>query len=241
MNRQAGQSMTEFAVGMAAMALMLLGSVTIAAYQETQRRAAIAARQASFEGAWLGRRHDSAAVARRAAELHLQDASLVDAFGERYIDPADISAVASTGPAPGRAQTAARAMVEPLRVAGGFLGRDFDLRTDGLLTGTIDVAIQPNPALPQPFSGMSVELQQPFALMTDAWNASAASHVRSRTAGLVPTSTLSGLQALWRPLLAPLSLVEPSLSRLCLGIIEPDRVPEDRLGAGRSALPGRCP
>jgi hypothetical protein len=46
---------------------------------------------------------------------------------------------------------------------------------------------------------------------------------------------------MWRPLLAPLALLEPSLGDLCFGLIEPDRIPEDRLGAGRTALPRGCP
>jgi hypothetical protein len=128
-----------------------------------------------------------------------------------------------------------------LRVAGGFLGGNFDLSADGLLDGSISVDIAPDPYLPAPFDGMEVQLRQPFALLTDAWNASGASHVRSRTAGLVPTTTLSGLQTLWRPLLAPLALIEPSLAQLCLGMVEADRVPNDRLSAGRTPLPGRCP
>jgi hypothetical protein len=238
---QKGQSMTEFAVGMAVMALMLLGSITIAGYQEMQRRVAIAARQATFEGAWAGSRADRSAVLRRAVEHHLDDPAVVDAAGYRYLGTSDISVAGSIQAAPGRAQAAARALVEPLRVIGGFLGGEFDLSPDGLLAGDIELKIPPNPRLPEPFARMDLEMRQPFAVMTDAWNASGPRQVRNRTAGLVPTSALSGLQTLWSPLLAPLSLIEPSLSRLCLGIIEADRVPQDRLGSGRTPLPGRCP
>jgi hypothetical protein len=241
MNKCSGQSMVEFAVGVSVMALMLLGSITIAGYQEVQRRTAIAARQAAFEVSWNASRSEPTAILRRAAEYGLDDAAVVDAFGYRHAGASDVSYAASIQSAPGRARTAAQALVEPLRVVGGFLGGNFDLSAQGYLTGTTTVRIPANPRLPEPFSGLSLELQQPVALMTDAWNASGASHVRGRTAGLVPTSTLSGLQTIWRPLLAPLTLIEPSLSRLCLGIIEADRVPEDRLGPGRTPLPGRCP
>lgn len=233
--------MIEFAVGVTVMALMLLGSITIAGYQEVQRRIAIAARQASFQAAWAGVRDDRLAVLRHAVDSQLDDPALVDAFGHRYVSAADATVAGSLQPAPGRAHVASRALVEPLRVIGGFLGGDFDLAADGLLAGNIALNLASNPRLPEPFSGMSVELQQPLALMTDAWNASGTSQVRSRTSGLVPTSALSGLQNLWRPLLAPLALIEPSLARLCLGIIEPDRIPEDRLASGRTPLPGRCP
>jgi hypothetical protein len=241
MNGQEGQSMTEFAAGLAAMTLMLLGSITIAGYQEVQRRMTIAARQATFQGAWTRARDDRSTVVRRAAEFQQEDPAVVDAFGHAYVSASDLAAAASLQPAPARARAAARAMLQPLRVAGGFLGGDFDLSADGLMAGDIAIDIRSNPRLPKPFAAMSVELRQPFALMTDAWNAAGTNQVRTRTSGLVPTTALSDLQALWRPLLAPLALIEPSLSQLCLGIIEPDRVPEDRLGSGRTSLPGRCP
>jgi hypothetical protein len=180
-------------------------------------------------------------VAARAAQVSLAGPELINAVGQAYLGPADIHSRATLGAAPARAAAAAHAMVIPLRVAGGFLGRGFDLSADGMLTGSIDVNIPADPNLPQPFSAMPLQLRQPFALLGDAWNAAGTQQVRDRTAGLVPTSMLTGLNSLWQPLLAPLSLLEPSLSRLCLGIIEPDRLPEDRLGAGRTPLPGRCP
>jgi hypothetical protein len=233
--------MTEFAIGLSVMALMLLGSITIAGFQEVQRRTAVATRQAAFEAAWNGSRVNRPDVLRRASIHQLEDAAVVDASGYRYLGASAVSSGASLQAAPGRADTAARAMMEPLQVVGGFLGGNFDLSAGGLLVGTTTVRIPASQRLPEPFSSMELELRQPVALMTDAWNASGVQHVRARTEGLVPTSALSGLQSLWSALSAPLTLIEPSLSRLCLGLIEADRVPEDRLGSGRTPLPGRCP
>ncbi len=242
MTKQHGQSMTEFAVGAAALTLLLLGSITIAGYQEVQRRTVIAARQAAFEVAWRGARTDRAILVRDVVARSLDDAALTDAVGHgRYVLRSGITATATDLQPTGLAQNAGSAMVAPLRVAGGFLGGNFDLRTNGLLSGTVTVDIGPQARLPQPFDTMTVQLRQPFALMTDAWNAGNPRHVLGRTTGLVPTSALTSLQSFWQPLLAPLSLIEPSLSQLCLGLIEPDRIPEDRLGAGRTPLAGRCP
>jgi hypothetical protein len=241
MSRQHGQSMTEFAIGVAVMAMLLLGTITIAGYQEVQRRAAIAAREAAFAGVWTGRRSSPVTATSRAAQASLVDPRLINAVGQAYVGSGDIHVQAAHGAAPGRAATAAQVMVDPLRVAGGFLGAGFDLSAEGMLTGSIDVSIPADPDLPQPFSTMPLQLRQPFALLGNAWNAGGTQQVRDRTASLVPASVLTRLNSLWQPLLAPLSLLEPSLSRLCLGIIEPDRVPEDRLGAGRTPLPGRCP
>jgi hypothetical protein len=94
--------------------------------------------------------------------------------------------------------------------------------------------------LPEPFRSIRIDLTQPYALMTDDWNSGGPQQVRRRTSGLVPTQMLAGVAAIWRVLLAPLSLFEPALSELCLGQIEPDRIPEDRLGAGASPLPRTC-
>jgi hypothetical protein len=240
MRLQRGQSMTEFAVSATAMALLLLGTITIAGYQGVQRRAAIAAREAAFAGAWAGARQ-AVTVTQRAAQAQFDDPALINAIGHRYVSSDGFRAEAASGAAPARARAAAQAMVQPLRVAGGFLGGGFDLDVDGLVAGSVTVTIAGDAGLPQPFAAGRLELRQPFALLGDAWNAGSTRQVRDRTAGLVPSGALAGLRALWQPLLAPLSLLEPSLSRLCLGIIEPDRVPEDRLGAGRTALPGRCP
>lgn len=242
MRPQRGQSLTEFAIGAAAFALIMLGSITLAGYQEVQRRTAFAARQGAFEAAWVGRRADYATTMRNVLVQHLDDPALIDAVGHTpYVDTAALIAQASELPAPGVAGTALRAMVEPLRMAGGFLGDSFDLSADRLLSGLLTVPISPLPRLPQPFASMTLQLQQPMQLMTDAWNAASPQHVRDRSAGLVPTTAMAGLQSLWRPLLAPLRLVEPSLGELCLGLIEPDRIPEDRLGTGNTPRPRICP
>lgn len=234
--------MTEFAIGLASLALMLLGTITIAGYQEVQRRASIAARQAAFQVAWTGTRKASMDIVRDAAELQLTKDDLIDAVGRnKYVDSSGINPSAVMQQTPGSARLAANTIVAPLHAASGFLGGDFDLSADGYLGVSVEVKIAVNPALPAPFNNISVESRQPFSLMTDAWNASGPAQVRSRTSGLVPTSALANLRALWQPLSVPLSLIEPSLARLCLGIIEADRIPEDRLSAGRTVVPGRCP
>jgi hypothetical protein len=101
--------------------------------------------------------------------------------------------------------------------------------------------LAPRGNLPRPFRDLELKLHAPYALLSDAWHSADASHVRQRTAGLVPASRLAQANTIWRPLLAPLRLIEPSIVRLCPGLIEPERLPENRLGPGQSPLPGRCP
>ncbi len=240
MKHLTGQSLTEFAVGAAALSLLMLGSVTLAGYQEVQRRTAVAAREVAFENSWL---RDGSLNARlqRAAERHLNEPGLTEAGHHPYVSPSGVGVASREQRAPGLAGGAAHAMLEPLQVAGGFLTGSFDLSAGRYSVGALSVEIDPQPDLPEPFRNLSLQLQQPFALQSDAWNAAGARHVGSRAQGLVPSSALSGLQSIWRPLLAPLALIEPSLGDLCLGLIEAERIPEDRLGAGRTLLPRGCP
>lgn len=241
MRKHGGQSMTEFAIGAAALSLLLLGSVTLASYQQVQRRTALAAREIAFEQAWA-QGGDLNGKLQGAAQRQLHEPGLTGTTaGHPYVDQSGVRVAATQQRAPGLAGTAAHVMLGPLKAAGGFLGGEFDLPADRYSTGAVTVQVDPQPDLPQPFRDLSLQFQQPFALQTDAWNAAGVNHVRSRAGGLVPSTALSGLQSMWRPLLTPLALIEPSLGDLCLGMIEPDRIPEDRLGPGRTALPGGCP
>lgn len=242
MIHQRGQSMTEFAVGAASVCLLMLGTIAISGYQETQRRMAVAARQAAFMSAWSHGRFNAAAMTRALADRNLDDAGLTEPSGRsRIVHSEDLIVSTATRQPDGLASTAHAVLLTPLRAAGGFLGNSFDLSTGNFQSGRLSLPVAPMLSMPRPFSQLSLEFHQPFALQADAWNASGPQHVIQRTGGLVPGSRLVALQALWQPLLAPASLIEPSIAQLCFGLIEPDRIPEDRLGPGRASLPGRCP
>jgi hypothetical protein len=144
---------------------------------------------------------------------------------------------APSGVAGGTAQV----LLTPLRTVSGFLGSAFDLVEGGLVHGNLRTRIAPLRGMPPPFNTLEIQLRAPYALLGDAWHAGGAAHVSSRAAGLVPASRLTALNAIWQPLSVPVGIVEPSLRRLCFGLIEPDRIPEDRLGAGHSPVPAGCP
>lgn len=234
--------MTEFALASALLVLMLLGLWTIGSYQELQRRAIVAARQGSFELAWLGGRVSQDATRDRLASMHFGDPALISATGRsRLAEPESMSLEAQSGSAPGEGTAAMELLLAPFRSVGGFLGSGFDLRNEGFRSGSIIVSALPVSDLPLPFRDLELEFRQPFALLSDAWNASGPSHVAERAGGLVPSHILAGVADLWRGLSAPLGLVEPSLRQFCPGLIEPDRVPEDRLGPGRVQPDASCP
>jgi hypothetical protein len=233
MKWQSGQSMAEFAVCAAVLSLLLLGTATLSGYQEVQRRSIVAARQAAFEGGWLDGRTSMSSLSNHLAVLHFDDPALVDATGQsRLLDAVDVRVSGDTAPVPGQAAIATNFLLTPLRVAGGFLGGGFDLDARGFRAGAVTARINGDDHLPPPFHDLQLRFDQRYALLTDAWNAANPAHVARRVGGLVPAHALGSLSTLWQGLLAPVSLLEPSLQQLCLGVIEPDRIPEDRLDAG---------
>jgi hypothetical protein len=234
--------MAEFAAGVAVLAMLTLGSISIVGIQEVQRRGIVAAREAAFQGEWIRQRTGTDSVREQLAREHFDDPSLTNAVGSaRMLHPADVELMAEVGGAPGRGASAVEFLFQPLRAAGGFLGGNFDLDDDGFLTGIVRTRLGGVGRMPPPFSSMRLEFDQPYALLGNDWSASGPSHARRRAGGLVPTHLLTPLSSLWRPLSAPLSLFEPSLRELCLGLVEPDRVPEDRLGPGAVQRPASCP
>jgi hypothetical protein len=239
MKRIAGQALVEFAVGLAAFVLLGLGTATLAGYQEVQRRSIIAARQVAFDAIWRQGRALSRPVVERSYTLHLEDPGLRDATGRsRLLTQQDFQVEGSRQSTPGVAATAVHSLVDPLAVVGGFLGGEFDLAADGYARGAVSVHLRPLASLPAPFDQMDIQLSQPYALLGDAWNASGSPQVRRRTSGLVPTQSLAALSGLWRGLAAPIGVFEPSLRDLCLGLIEPEGIPTDRLGPGTGIGPG---
>jgi hypothetical protein len=241
MKRQSGQSMTEFAAGSALLVLLLLGALSLGGYQEVDRRIVIAARQSAWQQSWLPAA-DSAALARQLHDAHLADAGVRDPAGRtRLVAGEDLALTTSQRSTSGVAGAAADLMLAPLRTASSFLGSGFDLRDDGLQQGNLRAHIAPLRGMPAPFDTLELDLNASWALLGDAWHAGSTRHVRQRAGGLVPSARLTAVNAIWQPLAVPLGLVEPSLGQLCLGLIEGDRVPEDRLGPGSTPLPGGCP
>jgi hypothetical protein len=234
--------MAEFAAGVAVLGMLALGCISVVGIQEIQRRGIVAAREAAFQAEWLRQRSGVESVREQLARENFDDPALTNATGTaRMLRPADVELTAATGGAPGRGAAAVEFLFQPLRAAGGFLGGNFDLGDDGFLTGIVRTSLGGADRMPEPFNSMQLRFDQPYALLGNDWSASGPSHAGRRAGGLVPTHLLTPLSALWRPLSVPLSLFEPSLRDLCPGLIEPDRVPEDRLGPGPLQRPASCP
>lgn len=234
--------MTEFAVSAAALSLLLLGSLALAGYQEVDRRSVIAARELAWQESWVA---GSVANSISSADLHgrvYADSGVLDPHAQALlVAEGDVHASAERRSPEGVAGGVSELMLAPLRAASGFLGSGFDLTESGLVSGMVEARIAPLSSMPDPFDTLELPIRVPFALLADGWNAGGISHVERRASGLVPTGRLSAVSGLWSAFSTPLRIIEPSLGRLCLGLIEPDRIPEDRLGPGRTPPPGACP
>lgn len=240
MKRQSGQSMTEFAAGASVLVLLLLGALSLGGYQEVDRRVLTAARQSAWQQSWAPTA-DAVVAARELHGRELADASVRDPGGRNLlVAEDDLALTTSSRETSGVAGAAAGLMLAPLRIASGFLGSGFDLRDDGLQQGSLQALVAPLQDMPAPFDSMELDLNATWGLLGDPWHAGGSRHVEQRAGGLVPSARLRALNAIWGPLAIPLGLVEPSLGQLCLGLIEAERIPEDRLGPGRTPLPGAC-
>jgi hypothetical protein len=237
-----GQSSAEFAAGVAVLGALALGSISIGGLQEVQRRGIVAAREAAFQGEWLARHGGGDSLSLQLGNEHFNDAGLTNATGtSRMLQSGDVSLWADVSGAPGRGAAAVDFLLRPLRTVGGFLGGGFDLDDSGFQSGIVSAEVRGADQMPAPFRSLHLRFDQPYALLGDNWSASGPPHAGRRAAGLVPTHVLTPLAAIWRPMSAPLALFEPSLRELCFGLIEPDRVPEDRLGPGSRQAVATCP
>lgn len=242
MRRQQGQSLAEFAVAAGVFVLLLLGTEMIFRVHEVQRQAVIAAREASFTASWTDGRLAPDVLQRRVRLWHFEQAGWVDPTGNEAVpshEEAVTLRVEERAP-PGSAAAAVGLALQPLRAIGGFLGSGFELPMDRFAMAVVGVRLDPIARLPAPFDSLRLDLAEQLGVLGDSWMAAGPQAVATRTAGLVPTGLLRAQSSWLRPALSPLGLIEPSIARLCLGLIEPDYVPVDRLsgGAGSAQQPG---
>lgn len=239
MSREQGQALVEFAIAAGVFALLLLGTVWLFRLHEIQRQGVMSARTAAFTATWMLGRESTAAAQDRLRRLHFEHAGWSDPTGNEAM-PAREDAVSLRlvqGAPPGTAAAAVSIAMAPLRAIGGFLGSGFDLPMDRQMTATVEVIVDPLTRLPEPMASLRLAMAEHLSILGDGWAASGPREVSARTAGLVPTNLLRAPMQWLSPFLWPLSLIEPAVGRLCLGLIEPDRVPRDRLSPGVGGMP----
>ncbi|MDE2220574.1 MAG: hypothetical protein KGJ52_09380 [Gammaproteobacteria bacterium] len=217
--------MVEFAVAAGVLATLLVGMPVICRYHELQAAAIVGARRAAFENSWqpAGTRRGGVGLIRR---------DLFPTTGDSgQILASHIDASESQEQPRGLAGQAERGLLAPFNAA-AFVQPGFDLRAPVLNRSDFAVALsRPNP-MPQPFDGISLALQERYALMGEDWASSGPGQVAARSGGLVITRAFSPNSALIGLGTRLLSIVEPAFREFCPGQVDPERVPADRLGQG---------
>lgn len=241
---QSGQAMAEFAIASAVLALLLLGLPAIQRYHQLQFAGIGAARTLAWAGfvpEASGPSAQSGAASLTVGALYAgwlpegagapdasaRDTSVRDAAAAQVdgIEPG-----LSSAQLPGLAGQGTQALLLPFRVLQA-LGSGSDLGPVGLRTARVTLRVASPDALPAPFAGLALALESQHVVVADGWGASGPRQAAARSAGLVPTNVLAPAKPLLDVGKLLLSVLEPSLRQLCLGQVNPEVVPADRLGS----------
>jgi len=230
-----GQAMVEAAVALVLLSTVLSAIPVLTAYHDVQRTALRAARDASYMAGWSGMA-DVATLSRRTAEALRELPWAHPADGRPLVADADAGRTThADGAPPGRAVALMDFISQPLGESAGELpvGAPM-LNRAGYHALEVAVAVPAIRGAPAPFSELALRFTERAAALTESWNAGSPEQVLARVRPVVPSARLQGLIEPMRALAAPLRLIEPSFAQLCVGLIEPDLVPETRLGARAS-------
>jgi hypothetical protein len=237
---QRGQAMVEFAVAAGLLALLLLGLPAIQRYHQLQFAGIGAARLLAWSGSVpeLGSTGASGAAGGLTVES-LHAGWLPEAAAGRDENVAHVQSIepdVQQSKLPGLAGEGTQALLLPFRVLQGF-GSGFDLGADGLRTAKATLHVASPDSLPAPFAGLALDLDERHVVLADGWGASGPAQVARRAGGLVPTQALAPAKSLLDVGTLLLSVLEPSIRQLCLGQVNPEVVPADRLGNGNTGAP----
>ena len=146
-------------------------------------------------------------------------------FADVEADASVATGAARQAPSAELAEDIALAIIVPARVVGTG---DLELARSQAISARVSVdpplvyeAIMPAPERARVSAGLP--------LMVDDWDADGAAEVWRRTAALSTTGRIAAWRVPLTTLGTPMRLLEPAMERLCLGRIDPDIVPEDRL------------
>lgn len=237
-----GQALVEFCVMVSVFVALGVGMQVLCGWQRLQRQAVMAAHEVAFSATWDVQPVDAQRLQERTLALHFDGVGTVaPGSGESLLSHESGMALTLTqAPPPGNTPALLLSVLRPLQAVGGFLGGEFDLQQQGFAQAEVSLQGADLPGLPAPWNSAGLQARERAAVLGDSWAAASPQQVASRTAGLVPTGVLARQSAWLRPLLWPARLIEPALGRLCLGLIEPERLPIDRLSdaAPGAAQPG---
>lgn len=206
-----GQSLIE-----ALAAMLFLIPLLIATFDLWQRQASV---QAAQSASWVGAiaAHHGVAV----PPLHPR--------GSASMMELDVTVWPTAQPAAARAtEDGVFALLQPARAIGsGELGL---ARGQARRARAVARPAAP-PGLSRAWTSEDPAAHAELPVLVDDWAAMDAAVVQGRIEALTTAGRIRSWRAVLQPMAEPLRLFEPSISRLCLGRIDPDIVPSDRLSA----------
>ncbi|MES2950578.1 MAG: hypothetical protein V4858_18755 [Pseudomonadota bacterium] len=242
---QRGQSTVEFAVlAVFLLVPMLLIVPLIGKYMDVAQTTAIASRYVAFEGhvrhsssndSWKSDAELAQEVRRRFFSNSDAPIKTNDAAGDfnahrntlwfdhkgRPLLPAFASNVSATA--------TRESLTQPF---GAFYAGSFKLPYDNLYTGQVKVSIADIAGL-KPFDTLGLSVTRSTTLLADPWGASGPSSVHDKVRGATAAFPYQYLKVAAAPLAPFISLLEPNSSPPDVGVVDPDKVPADRLGPSR--------
>ncbi|MBK7250370.1 MAG: hypothetical protein IPI06_05690 [Gammaproteobacteria bacterium] len=249
-----GQALVEFLVATGTLTALLAGTMLLGAYDDLQWTTIQASRYVAFEHA-VGAPDGDVAVeratrarffTRASSPLRSQDARETrqdgmqvnplwhDLSGQRRLlaSPQHVEVVAENQAPPGLAGHTTQVLFPALRSASLAAPGELDLTERGLVVGRVSVRAVDFTAMamPVPAPGTpALLLRERTTLFSEDWHAAGPAHAAERVASLAVGAWLGELRALLRPGRAAATLFEPRFAQLCLGRIDPEIVPPDRL------------
>lgn len=214
--RVRGQALVESLAATLVLAPLLFAIVQLSALQSTQQATLGAARTAA-----LAAHHGLAGD-----EGPLQPARVGALFFPTEQAAADVRLGEAPQPAAAtQTEEVAMALILPARVVG--VG-DLELGRSGAVAARVaaDAPGEFGPLMPD---AMRPRVTATLPLMLGDWEAAGASVVWRRAAALSTTGRIAAWRTPLAAMAAPMRLVEPAVGQLCLGRIDPDIVPADRL------------
>lgn len=238
---QRGQALVEVAVTMLLLLPLFVATYLMWAWQDTRHAALVAARYAAFDFALSEGGPSGGEQVGQALRQHVLDGRqrgwiMLDAAGTSVVDDAEIRVALRQWELPGslgRVEAAAFDLLSPARALGSGV---LDLARGGAIRSEVTV---PTRAVWLP--GALDRVQGPriaagLSLLTDPWRAGRADSALSRVAALSAAGRMREWVEPLSGLRQAVALIEPDFGRLCLGRIDVDIVPMDRLVGARGGL-----
>lgn len=249
-----GQALVEFLVGAGVLASLLAGIVVVGRLQELQWATIAASRYAAFEHALRPDRIGAAALQGHVRARFYEppdtplrsDDARTDADSWRRVmphwtdrsptahplvsRPADVAVTSSEADPPGVTAGLAASVAALADRAAVVTGGRFDVNRRGYYSAAVRVRLAPFASEPAPLSTLALTLEERTTVLGDSWNSTGPQQVADRTRAFVPAAALRAVRPVLDAFRWALRLFEPALDQLCLGRIDPDLVPLDRLG-----------